>query len=450
MSDSPPRNRGNSRGRSARTSAFGAVIEPIQAFFRLEAASGIVLFAAAVVALVWSNSPWQPSYQRLFAANLSFGLEGQVVRVSLQAVINDGLMAIFFLLVGMEIKRELVLGELRTVGRALLPAVAALGGMVVPSITFLIFNWGGPGEHGWGIPMATDIAFCLGCLTLLGPRVPHALKVFLIALAIFDDIGGILVIALFYGEGLSLPWLLGAAAVTLGLLAMNRAYVRSGVAYAAGGVALWYALHAGGIHATISGVALGLLIPVRPRRPAAQILAELEEHVRGLLAASSRETLDDSAVLQIEEKLEDLEAPLTRFVHGLHPYVAFGIMPLFALANAGVTLSGGAAGPGAAVALGVGLGLLLGKPVGILLATWIAVRLRLAPLPGGVEWLRVGGVAIVAGIGFTVALFIASLAYPADPRLLDAAKLGILAGSAAAGVAGVLLLALIPRPNRPA
>jgi Na+:H+ antiporter, NhaA family len=428
-------------------SGFGAVVKPIQEFFRLEAASGIVLFAAAVVALAWANSPLGETYRQLFATDLTFGLGARLVRVSVEDVINDGLMSIFFLVVGMEIKRELASGELRTFDRAVLPAVAALGGMVVPSAIFLLFNWGGPGHAGWGIPMATDIAFCMGCLTLLGRRVPHALKVFLIALAIFDDIGGILVIAIFYGHGLSGPWLLGAAGVTGVLLLMNRAYVRNGLAYGTAGILLWYTLHAGGIHATISGVVLGLIIPARPGRPAQEVLGELGEHVRQLLASPLRTELDDQAILNIEEKLEDLEAPLTRFVHLLHPYVAFGIMPLFALANSGVTLGGGISGPGARVALGVALGLLLGKPIGILLATWVAVRLGLARRPGGAEWSRVGGVAVVAGIGFTVALFIASLAYPTDQALLDQAKLGILAASAAAGSLGVLFLRLIPPPT---
>jgi Na+:H+ antiporter, NhaA family len=427
-------------------STFGVVVRPLQAFLRLEAAGGIVLFAAALVALVWANSGLAPGYERLFATPLSLGVGDQVLRVSLRSLINEGLMAVFFLLVGMEIKRELVLGELRTFGRALLPAVAALGGMVVPSAIFLLFNAQGPGRPGWGIPMATDIAFCIGCLTLLGQRVPHALKVFLTALAIFDDMGGILVIALFYGEGLAGGWLLAAALITLGLVGMNRAYLRNGLAYAAGGFALWYALHAGGIHPTISGVVLGLMIPVRPRRPVRDVLHELADHVRGLLRAPAAEELDDAAILQIEEKLEELEAPLTRFVHMLHPYVAFGIMPLFALANSGVAVAGLSGGEGAPVVLGVALGLLLGKPIGILLATWIAVRLGLAERPGGATWIRVAGVSVVAGIGFTVALFIAALAYPNSPALLDQAKLGILSGSAAAGIAGMLLLWLIPRP----
>jgi NhaA family Na+:H+ antiporter len=442
VADHPP---GNNRRVRAVISSFGVVVRPLQEFFRLEAASGILLFVAAVAALVWANSPGQGSYQRLLTTPLTLAVGGQGLQVSLQAFINDGLMSVFFLLVGMEIKRELVAGELRTFPRAVLPAIAALGGMVVPSAIYLAFNAGGPGHRGWGIPMATDIAFCIGCLTLLGRRVPHALKVFLTALAIFDDIGGILVIAVFYGHGLHAGWLLAAVGVTLGLLGMNRLYLRSGLAYALAGGALWYALHAGGIHATISGVVLGLIIPARPRRPAHQVLTDLGDHVRRLTDGPARDELDDAAILNIEQRLEDLAAPLTRFVHALHPWVAFGIMPLFALANSGVTLTGGA-GLGAPVALGVALGLVAGKPIGILLTTYLAVRSGLARRPGEASWARVAGVSIVGGIGFTVALFIAALAFPDHPDLLDQAKLGILTGSATAALLGLLVLGLVPKP----
>jgi Na+:H+ antiporter, NhaA family len=437
---------GKGRGSGPRRvrSTFQSVVRPIQDFFRLEAASGILLFAAAVVALVWANSPQAAAYQRLFSTQLAVVVGGQGVQFDLRTLINDGLMSLFFLLVGMEIKRELVSGELRTLGRAALPAVAALGGMVVPSAIFWIFNWNGPGRAGWGIPMATDIAFAIGCLTLMKNRVPHALMVFLTALAIFDDIGGILVIAIFYGEGLHGWWLLAAGAVTLVLYGLNRSYVRSGLAYGAAGVALWYTLHAGGIHATIAGVVLGLMIPSRPRRAARQVLVELGDHLQSLVSGPSPAELDEAALLHIEEKIEDLEAPLTRFVHALHPYVAFVIVPVFALANSGVALGSAEtlAGP---VALGVGLGLLLGKPIGIVAATWLAVRLRISGLPDGASWRSVVGVSIVAGIGFTVALFIAALAYPAQADLLDQAKAGILLGSAVAGTLGMLMLRLSPR-----
>jgi NhaA family Na+:H+ antiporter len=430
-------------------STFGAVARPIQQFFRLEAASGILLFTAAVAALVWANSPAKETYHAFFATKLGADVAGTSATFSLHALINEGLMSVFFLLVGMEIKRELVAGELSTLRRALLPAIAALGGMVVPSAAFLAFNAGGPGQAGWGIPMATDIAFAIGCLTLLKKRVSHSLLVYLTALAIFDDVGGILVIAFFYGQGVAPWWLLVAAVVTAALLVMNRSYVRSGLAYAFVGALLWYALHHGGIHATIAGVVVGLTVPARPRGRARGVLEDLHQHTRSLLASPVDEELDAASILHIEEKLEDLEAPLHRFVHALHPWVAFFIMPLFALANSGVDVSGmGFADLMSPVALGITLGLLVGKPVGIMAATVIAVKAGIAERPGGAGWSNIFGVSIVAGIGFTVALFIAALAYPGQATMLDQAKVGILLGSLLAGVAGVaVLLTCKPLPR---
>jgi NhaA family Na+:H+ antiporter len=413
-------------------SAFGTVVRPIQEFFRLEAASGILLFAAAVAAMVWANSPSAESYRTLFATPVIVGLGGATARVTFHQVINEGLMSVFFFVVGMEIKRELVAGELRTLRRAMLPAIAAVGGMLVPSAIYLAFNWTGPGRPGWAIPMATDIAFCIGALTLLGKRVPHALIVFLTALAIFDDIGGILVIAFFYGHGISGAWLLGAAVIAAIAFVMGRAYVRSGAAYALCGVALWYALHHGGIHATISGVVLGLAIPSRPRRRAREVLDDLTAYTATLTDRTEDDELDEASILHIEEKLEDLEAPLARFIHALHPWVAFLVMPLFALANSGVGVREmGFADLIGPVALGATLGL--------------AVKAGFADRPGGVGWTRVLGVSIVGGIGFTVALFIGALAFPGSAALLDQAKVGILLGSLISGGAGMLLLRLLPR-----
>jgi NhaA family Na+:H+ antiporter len=394
-------------------STFGTVVAPIQAFFRLQAASGIVLFGAAVIALIWANSAAHGSYEALITARLPIDLGGLDRGFTLHQLVNDVLMTIFFFVVGMEIKRELVGGELSTLRRAMLPGIAAVGGMLVPAAIFLALNLGGPGQEGWGIPMATDIAFAIGCLTLLGRRVPQALTVFLLAVAIFDDIGGILVIAVFYGQGLDWPWLLAAGLATAALFAMNRVYVRSGFAYAILGVVLWYTLHHGGIHATISGVVLGLMIPSRPRPASAGDLASVEP------------------------------APLGRFIHNLHPLVAFAIMPVFALTNSGVYMSGmGAADLFGSVALGTGLGLALGKPVGIVGATLLAVKLGIADRPGGTGWLPLLGVGIIAGIGFTVAIFIAALAYPETTPLLAQAKIGILLGSLASGLIGVTLVRL--------
>lgn len=430
---------------------FAAVLRPLQEFFRLEAASGVVLMGTSVLALVLANSPLQAAYQAALAFPFTLGAGGAHAELTVAELINDGLMTVFFFVVGMEIKRELVVGELRTPARALLPGIAALGGMVVPALIYAAFNRGTAGSPGWGIPMATDIAFCVGCLTLLGDRVPHGLKVFLIALAIFDDMGGILVIALFYGSGLHLGWLLVALALVGALVAMNRLYVRNGLWWAAAGGALWYALHHSGVHATISGVALGLAVPALARRRLREVLRELHEHVAGLFQRPEDQDLDAAEMLMIEEKLEDLEPPLTRFVHLLHPWVAFGVMPVFALANSGVRIDGAAlAALGTAVPLGTALGLFAGKQLGIFLFTAAAVRLRLAPMPGGASRGQLYGVAIIGGIGFTVALFIAQLAFPGQPALLDQAKLGILLGSLVSGLAGVAVLRFVAPVARPA
>jgi NhaA family Na+:H+ antiporter len=421
---------------------FGAVVRPLQAFFRLEAASGILLFLAAAGAMAWANSSFAGSYRAALEWPFTVGAGARVAKFTLVELINDGLMTLFFFVVGMEIKRELVRGELRTPARAMLPAIAALGGMIVPSAIFLAFNHAGPGRPGWGIPMATDIAFSIGCLTLLKRQVPYALVVFLTALAIFDDIGGILVIAFFYGHGLHWEWLLSAATLALALFAMNRAHVCSGLGYGAAGAALWYALHHGGIHATISGVILAMAIPASSRRSPREVIEDLARHLM-----APREPIEEEAdasaaeLLMIEEEIEDVEAPLDRFVHLLHPYVAFGIMPLFALANSGVAVGVlGWADLTGRVALGTALGLLFGKMLGIFVFTLAAVKLRWAPMPGQASLAKLLGVSIVAGIGFTVALFIAALAFPGSQALLDQAKIGILLGSLAAGVIGSAIL----------
>jgi NhaA family Na+:H+ antiporter len=429
---------------------FKVVVQPLQDFFRLEAASGILLLCSAAIALVWANTPVRDSYTAIFEAPLTIGVGKSQVHFTFHHLINDGLMAIFFFVVGMEIKRELVVGELRTPSRALLPLVAALGGMVVPAAIYVVLNRGTPGLVGWAIPMATDIAFCIGCLSLLKSRVPHALVVFLTALAIFDDMGGILVIAFFYGSGLHVSWLLGALVITGGLFVLCRLRVGNGLAYAVGGVALWYTLHHGGIHATIAGVILGMMIPARASRPAQQVLAELHAHTTRLVSEPRGEELGDAELLAIEERLEELESPLNRFVHLLHPYVAFLIMPLFALANSGVSLAGiGLEELMNRISLGAALGLFLGKQLGIFLFTLLAVRLGLSPMPGGASRGKLYGVAVIAGIGFTVALFIAGLAFP-EQRLLDHAKIGILLGSLASGVVGFLVLRLsAPEGDKP-
>ncbi|MGA9520756.1 MAG: Na+/H+ antiporter NhaA [Myxococcaceae bacterium] len=425
---------------------FETIIRPLQEFFHHEAAGGFLLLGATVLALAWANSPFGDAYQHLVHFPIALTLGGSTSTFSLHALINDGLMAIFFFVVGMEIKRELAIGELRTLDRALLPAIAAVGGMIAPALIYSAFNWGTPAMSGWAIPMATDIAFAIGLVTVLKDRIPWALIVFLTALAIFDDMGGIIVIALFYGSGVHVEWLAASAGLVVILFVMMRMHVRSGLAWLIMGALLWYCIHHAGIHATISGVLLGLFVPARVRLSARSVLEELHGYVAGILSKPSEENVAQEEVLQIEERLEELEPPLNRFVHFLHPYVTYLIIPVFALTNAGVDLRQTSLStlldP---VPLGVAAGLFIGKQLGIFAFTWAAVKLKLAPSPGNAGPSLVWGVAVVGGIGFTVALFVAGLAFPDDPRLLDEAKLGILVGSALSAIAGFLILRLLTK-----
>ena len=411
---------------------------PITAFMHAEASGGIVLIVSALVALLWANSPWSGSYTTLWATKITVG----PLTESLLHWINDGLMAVFFFVVGLEIKREVLVGELASPRQAALPIAAALGGMAVPALLYAAVNLGGPGLGGWGIPMATDIAFALGVLALVGRRAPVGLEIFLTALAIVDDLGAVLVIALFYTAQVSWAALGAAAGCLAALVLANRLHVRHPAAYAILGVGLWVAFLASGVHATIAGVLLALTIPARTRvdtgeffRRAHALLHHFD--LAGEEAADIRTNADQQAALaELEDLAEGVQTPLQRLEHALHPWVAFVIVPLFALANAGVALGGGL---GAAlrepVTLGVVAGLLLGKQLGVTGAAWLAVRAGLADLPEGVTWRHVYGAGWLAGIGFTMSLFVGSLAFGEGP-LLDAAKVGILAASLVAGVAG--------------
>ncbi len=422
------------------------LLDPLRAFAGMEAAGGIVLFGAALLAFVLANSPWSREIEALWTTPvvMTFGSLG--FQASLRQVVDDGLMTIFFFVVGMEIKRELIEGELRSLRQAALPGIAAAGGVLLPAIIFLAFNRGTPAERGWAIPMATDIAFSIGCVVLLGKRVPRALLVFLTALAIFDDIAGILVIAFFYGGGIELTGLLVVAAVALAVYAVGRLGVENALVYAAGGVGLWLAFHHAGVHGTLAGVLLGLLVPAVTRRPVREVLGELRAHSARTLEVS--DSLDTGDLLYVRDELREAVPPLQRFEHVLHPWVAFLVMPLFGLANSGVSLAGMPAsaltGP---VFLGVAVGLFVGKQLGIFAFTFGAVRLGAAEVPGGAAWGKVYGVAMVAGIGFTVALFIANLAFGAEPELLNEARLGVLLGSLVSGLTGTLLLRVLPAPG---
>jgi NhaA family Na+:H+ antiporter len=446
-----PRAENHAAARTARQprGVFGAVVRPLQAFLKLEASSGVVLLVAAAAALAWANLD-QESYLRVLEFPLAVGAGRAESHFTVGVLVNDGLMSLFFFVVGMEIKRELAVGELDSLGKASLPAIAAIGGMVLPAGIFLAFNWGGPGQHGWGVPMATDIAFCVGVLTLLQRRVSRPLVVFVTALAIFDDIGGILVIAIFYGAGLNATWLGVTLALTIALFVMNRAYVKNGLAYLVAGSALWYAIHASGVHATIAGVITGLMIPARPPRPSRDVLHELAVHVDALDHRSTDDELGGAEILLIEDKLEELEAPVQRFIHLLHPYVAYGVMPVFALANSGVALHGaGLETLTTPVALGTALGLFVGKQLGVFVPAMLSVRAGVAPMPGNAPLTKLYGVSIVAGIGFTVALFIATLAFRQAPALLAEAKVGILVGSFVSGAVGAAMLRGLGGPTPP-
>ncbi|MCA9736237.1 MAG: Na+/H+ antiporter NhaA [Gemmatimonadetes bacterium] len=386
---------------------------PFASFFRTEAASGVVLIACAALALLWANSPWRDAYFAWRELPVAISVGGASLEKGLVLWINDALMAVFFFVVGLEIKRELRGGELASLRSAALPLAGALGGALVPAVVYLSLNASGPGRVGWAVPMATDIAFALGVLALVGSRAPLGLKVFLSALAIVDDLLAVLVIAVFYTADVSLTALGAATLLFAALLVAARAGVRAPAVFLVLGVALWFAVLKSGVHATVAGVLTALAIPHQAASPVGD-------------------------VPRAPTLLERLE-------HGLQPWVAFGILPLFALANAGVAVPadplGAVRDP---VATGIALGLLVGKPVGILLAAALVVRLGWAALPGGVTWRHLHGASWLCAIGFTMALFIAGLAFGPAPEL-DTAKLAVLAASTVAGLVGWLLLRGAPR-----
>ncbi len=425
------------------------LLPPVQEFISREISGGIVLLAAAAVALVWANSPWDDQYFDLWGSILT--VDAGIFRISedLQHWVNDALMAVFFFVVALEIKREVRHGELAGVRLAALPAAAALGGMVVPALIYTAFNAGGDGGRGWGIPMATDIAFALGVLALLGPRIPSQLRLFLLALAIVDDMGAILVIALFYTSDLAVGSLGIAGLLVLAILFMQRLGVRGFAPYALAGVALWVAVLESGIHATIAGVVLGLLTPSTPHLSARTFFDSARGLLRDFRQAFPWQNAERTELLveEMEDLSRETEAPLERLERVLHPWSSYVVLPVFALANAGISLSGDTVSDAASgsVTIGVMVGLLAGKLTGILCAAWLAVKLRIARLPADVGWHHLAGAALLGGIGFTVSLFITGLAFD-DARLTGDAKIGVLAASVAAGLAGYWFLRLVPRP----
>lgn len=405
------------------------VIGPFQSFAQSGSLGGSLLLLAALAAFAWANSPWVESYDRLLGEHLSLNLGSWSLDLSLAHWVNDGLMAIFFLLVGLELKRELVTGELSRPRQAALGVAAAFGGMVVPALIYLVFNRGTAGADGWAIPMATDIAFALAAISVLGSRVPLGLKVFLTALAIVDDLGAVIVIGLFYTSGLNLGALGVVVLILGGLLLFNRLGVRHLGVYLIPGIFLWYVVLLSGLHATIAGVLLAFIIPI-----SRQVTAPVDE-LREAIATADTEAVG-SHLAAVERVLETKQSPLHRLEHALQPYVNYLVLPVFALFNAGLSLSGVGVGT---VALGVGVGLIVGKPVGVFLASFLAVKTGLAQLPDGVTWRGILGVGLLAGIGFTMSLFVAGLSFEAE--LYNQARLGIIMGSLVSAGLGITLLA---------
>ncbi len=442
-----PGEEGDPRGR--RGNAPVRLLAPIQRFIRTETSGGIVLAFAAVVALAWANLA-AGSYTDFWTTPLSLGAGDFDVQTTLQKFVKDGLMAVFFFVVGLEIKRELAIGELSVPRVARIPFAAALGGMLVPVAIYAALNAGGPAAGGWGIPMATDIAFAAGVLSLMSHRVPPQLAVFLLAVAVIDDIGAILVIAIFYSSGFSLYWLLASLGALLVARLLVRLNVRLVVPYAILAVAAWAAMARSGVSPTLAGVAMGLLIPVVVARDP---IAAAREATRELAPLGDPSRPNGNALqrwLTIDQ-LGRRAVPLgERLEHLVHPWSAFVVLPLFALAYAGIRIDADALGDaaGSAITAGVALGLVVGKIVGVAGGTLIAVRLGIGDLPDGIGALHVAGVAALAGIGFTVSVFVASLALT-DPELVQQAKVGILAASLIAGAVGAGLLALAGRrpPN---
>lgn len=422
------------------------IIKPFQYFLEKEASGGILLLVFTAVALAWANSPLAGSYTHLWHTKFSVGFSGLNLNYTLHHWINDGLMAVFFFVVGLEIKREFLVGELSSFKQASLPIMAALGGMIFPALFYVFFNSGTDGISGWGIPMATDIAFAIGILALLGPRVPLALKVFITALAIADDIGAVLVIAFFYTSQISFVSLGYAGIVMVLLVLANLSGVRNLLVYIFLGILLWLFFLGSGIHATVAGVLLAFTIPASSRINTSQFLQKLRgltekfdkagEEGPDVLSNEERQ----SVVQSLEENCEKIMTPLQRFERALHPWVSFVIMPVFALANAGVSV-----GEGFVTALtnpiseGIIVGLFFGKQIGIFLFSWLSVKFKIASVPKGVNWKQIYAGGILAGIGFTMSLFIANLAFTSE-EFLNTAKVGILTASFLSGVIGFFIL----------
>lgn len=431
--------------------SFNKILTPFEEFIHRQTTSGLLLMVSAVIALVLANGPLASTYEHLIHTLAGVNIGGWQLEMSLHHWINDGLMALFFFVVGLELKREILVGELASLRNAMLPIGAAIGGMVVPALIYFALNPAGEAARGWGIPMATDIAFAVGALALLASRVPKALITFLVALAIVDDLGAVLVIALFYTDTIVLSALAAAVALFSVLIAFNLGGIRHPVPYFIVAVFLWYALMQSGVHATLAGILGALSVPAIPRyKP-----ERFSDHIRELLQRFDASHQPGTSILTnaklhavvqtLENGVLSAQAPLQRLEHIWHLPVAYMVIPIFALANAGIALN--FPGPGDTllhpVMLGVALGLVLGKFIGITGICWLMLKLDIAVLPKDTRFSQIAGVSLLAGIGFTMSIFVAQLGFEGNAELLLMAKTGILAASLLAGVAGFIWLYLV-------
>jgi Na+:H+ antiporter, NhaA family len=423
------------------------VLRPLQEFLSSSTAGAAALLVAAAVALIWANSPLRTSYSELWTTDFVMGAGRWAIREDLRGWVNDGLMTLFFLVAGLEIKRELTSGELRDRRAAALPVLAAIGGMTVPALLYLVANAGWPGARGWGMAMPTDVALVLGVLALASPRVPTSLKAFVVSLAITDDVGTIVAVLVAYARGAEFGWAVVAAGVVITVVLARRIHVRWIPVYVALGAALWLAMRAAGLNPTLAGVVMGLLAPAEPFQRPAVVSGEATRIAAETADEPSPPDADVLLWLRLAWLSNEAVSPLARAEHALLPWVNLVVLPVFALANGGVELSTAplSDSAGLRVVVGITLARLVGKVVGIVGVSWIAVRIGIGRLPSGVRWSHLAGTAAVAGIGFTVSLFVSELAF-GGTALSDAARMGVLLSSVVSGVAGLLVLRSI-RPG---
>jgi len=438
--------------------SFDKILTPFEEFIHRQTTSGLLLMGMAILALVLANGPLAPAYEHVVHTLISLGIGSWKLEMTLQHWINDGLMALFFFVVGLELKREMLVGDLANPRSAVMPIAAAVGGMVVPALIYFAINPAGDAALGWGIPMATDIAFAIGALALLASRVPKALITFLVALAIVDDLGAVMVIAVFYTDSIALAPLIAAGVLFALLMVFNLSGIRKTMPYFIVAVLLWYALLQSGVHATLAGILGALSVPATPRYNPERFSEHVAELMRRFEAnhQPGKSIMTNDALRAVVQTLENgvhsVEAPLQRLEHTWHMPVAYLVIPIFALANAGIPLAFDSLGETLThpVMLGVSLGLVLGKFIGITGASWLVLKLGIAELPKDTRFTQIAGVSLLAGIGFTMSIFVAQLGFSHNEDLLLMAKTGILAASLLAGVAGFVWLYLVSNPVRAA